>query len=523
MSAADVPEQEAQPAAAQDGLGLFARLSDALNPILVREVQQAIKGRVFPLTILIALAISVVIASVVASDEVSSYSGRRAFDAGFATLAPLLLFVVPMQAYNSMRTELKGGIVEQLLMSRLSPGRVLFGKLQAAMVQFLLYVSILSPLLATSYLLRGVDLLTIVVSLLFALVVCVAATAFAVSSAAQGVVPALQPIANLGIAFGLGMATIGGISAIVSGGYAEVVGMVLRSNQVGTVISAVLVVAALSTTLSWLAARSYLLHAFENKSTGFRIFLWSLPLVGYGWMLLFLDSAYWSEAFVILTICMLFAALAFGVFMVTEQRVFSPRVRNHVPKAAGLSLLAAPFLPGRDRGMMCFTAFVGMLLVVAVVFWPTSSGPFSPAREGSRLGLMVMAYGLVYLSIGRWLRGLLPDTVQASQAGRVVLPVVLVVFCLLPVLVDGLTRARGVDDWHIGHIMNPFWTISHYMGSRWDGALPFVVGALIVAGVLQLPVCLRGIREVSRAAAARRARTTAEPATATDPGQAADA
>ena len=107
----------------------FARVSDALNPILVREVQQAVKGRVFPLTILLALGVSVVIASVVASEEGMEVDGRGAFDAGLATLAPLLLFVVPMQAYNSMRTELKSGIVEQLLMSRLGPGRVLVGKL----------------------------------------------------------------------------------------------------------------------------------------------------------------------------------------------------------------------------------------------------------------------------------------------------------------------------------------------------------------------------------------------------------
>src|SRR5690606_11793704 len=127
-------------------------------------------------------------------------------------------------AFNSMRTELKGGIVEQLLLSRLSPGSVLLGKLQAAMVQFVLYVSVLAPLLATSYLLRGVDLPTIVISLLFAFVICVAATAFAVSSAAQAVVPALQPIANLAVAFGLGVGTISLISFVVSGAYSASLG-----------------------------------------------------------------------------------------------------------------------------------------------------------------------------------------------------------------------------------------------------------------------------------------------------------
>ena len=85
-------------------VSIWSRLSDRLNPILVREVQQAVKGRVFPLMILLALSISVVIAVVVAAEYVEGRTGRSAFDAGMATLVPLVFFIIPMQAYNSMRT-----------------------------------------------------------------------------------------------------------------------------------------------------------------------------------------------------------------------------------------------------------------------------------------------------------------------------------------------------------------------------------------------------------------------------------
>src|SRR5262245_45204406 len=99
--------------------GRWQRWSDRLNPILVREVQQAVKGRLFALSVFIALVIAVTIAVVVASRyEPGGRSGRTAFNAGFATLIPLLVFVVPMQAYQSMRLELRSGIVEQLLLSR---------------------------------------------------------------------------------------------------------------------------------------------------------------------------------------------------------------------------------------------------------------------------------------------------------------------------------------------------------------------------------------------------------------------
>ena len=87
----------------------------------------------------------------------------------------------------------------------------------AAMVQFVLYVSVMSPLLATSYLLRGVDVPTILVSLVWALVCCVAATAFAISSAAQAILPAMQAFANLGAALGLGLGTFGLVAFVAPG------------------------------------------------------------------------------------------------------------------------------------------------------------------------------------------------------------------------------------------------------------------------------------------------------------------
>jgi hypothetical protein len=491
---------------ATDEVTIWSRWSDRLNPILVREVQQAVKGRVFPLTILLALGISIVIATVVAAEYVDGGTGRGAFDAGIATLVPLVLFVIPMQAYNSMRTELRGGIVEQLLLSRLGPGAVLFGKLQAAMVQFVLYVSVLAPLLATSYLLRGVDLPSIALSLLFASVLCLAATAFAVSSAAQAIVPALQPIANLGIAFGLGVGTISMISFVASSAYSASIGWLLRSSQFGMVVSSVVLLAGLSTTLSWLAARTFLLHAFENKSTAFRVFLFLLPVLAYGWMLLFVPAADWRQAFPTLTFTLLLAGVMFGIFMVTEQRALSPRVHAHVPRSAMRARFMALLLPGRDRGLLCFVTYITLLLVIAAVFWPNLGAGASGRimRWMGPAGLMTIGYALVYLGLGRWVRDRLPDNLRGNHAGRFMLPVMLFLFCLVPVLVDLVTRP-GVHRWHFGHIMNPFWTIDKWAGN-WSDAQWFLFPVLLVTLLLQLPVFFRGVREVAKASTERRSR-----------------
>ena len=59
MSASDVRLQPGSLAGSATATATrWSRLSDWLNPILVREVKQAVKGRVFPVTVMLALAIS---------------------------------------------------------------------------------------------------------------------------------------------------------------------------------------------------------------------------------------------------------------------------------------------------------------------------------------------------------------------------------------------------------------------------------------------------------------------------------
>lgn len=485
----------------------WAIWSDRCNPILVRELVQAVKGRGFALTVFLALAVSVLIAiAVVRSGGAEARAGLDAFGAGLATLAPLLLFVVPMQAYQSMRLELRAGIVEQLFLSRLRPWRILTGKLLAAMVQFVLYVSVLAPLLATSYLLRGVDLPTIALSLLFALLLCLTATAAAISAAAQGLLPSMQPVASLAIALGLGMATVGVVGYVGTGEYARDVGWLMRSSEFGTTTSLFVLCALLGTTLSGLTAQSFLLHAFENRSTAFRVFLFGTVAILFAWLFVFIDPTHWREAAWGLLFFLVLLGITFGVFMVTEQDQLSPRVRAHVPKSALVALLAAPFLPGRDRGMACVGLYMLVLLGIGALVQPPTVTGFAPYREGVlRMAAMTVVYGLVWLSIAKWLRARLPSTVQGNHIARFLLPAVFVVALLLPVLMDVFVRG-GVDEWHVGHVLNPFWTIAVFAWTNHHpAALPWLFGVLALFTVLQVPACVRGVREVLAAQAARRA------------------
>ena len=506
MSAVDVAAPPPVPAAA-GSLDRWSRWSDRLNPILVREVQQAMRGRAFVLSVLVALVISIIIAvdAVGDYDAAPNRAGRGVFQAGLATLAPLLLFVVPMQAFQSMRLELRSGIVEQLLLSELRPWRILAGKLQAAMVQFVLFLAVLSPLLATSYLLRGVDLPTIGIALLFAFVLCAVATMFAVSSAAQARLPSLQGLANLGTAFGLGLSAFGAVTLCLSGGFTMLVAELLRSGELTAILSGFVLCAVAAIVLMALAAQSSLLHAFENKSTGFRVMLFVVPVVAFGWLLAFAPPTARAETFAVLCFLALLFGIVFGVFMVTEQRDLSPRVRAHVPRSGLLATLGAPFLPGRDRGLLCFAIYLLLLGAAAALWWPPSRGGLFDMSTGLwRVGTMTAGYACFYLWLGHLLRGRLPTTVQGNQLARFLLPLTLLAFVLVPILIDVFVRGSS-GNWHPGHLLNPFWTIAEF--DRRDGGMPIQLfcNAVIVGFLmLSLPIALRGVREVGQAAARRR-------------------
>jgi len=491
--------------------GFWTRWSDRINPILVREMQQAMKGRAFVLTVFAALAVSIVIAAIVAGNrEAGRRAGADAFDAGLATLVPMVLFVVPMQAYQSMRLELRAGIVEQLFLSGLRPRSILLGKLMAAMVQFALYVSVMSPLLATSYLLRGVDVPTIVVSLVWALVFCIAATAFAISAAAQAILPAMQAFANLGAALVLGIGTFSLVAFVGSGEYSRELPSLLNSTAFGIVMSLVVGGGFCSTALSLLTAQSFLLHSFENRSTGFRVFMFAMIPVAYGWTWIFVPATHWYGAVPAATFFLCLLGVVFGIFMTTEQRALSPRVFAHVPRHAGLAAIAAPLLPGRDRGMSCLILYFALVGLLALCWWPSVAPAFpgwTYREDMLRLLLFTAAYALVYLGLAKALRARLPASIAGNHVARVLVVVMVFGFCLLPVLIDAFTRGRV--DWHWGHAMNPFWTIERHAFRTRDqspNAVPIALTALCAAAALQLPAMLRGFVEVLGASSARRRR-----------------
>ncbi|MEC7584607.1 MAG: ABC transporter permease [Planctomycetota bacterium] len=493
-------------------IGLFGRWSDLLNPILVREVQQALRGRLFLISVAVALLFSLGLATYVAGlgAEPRPGTGRETFGTGLMGLTILVLFVVPVQAFQSMRVELREGISDQLLLSRLKPWRIITGKLAAAMVQFVLYLAVLAPVLSTTYLLRGVSVPLIALCIGFALLFCVTATALTIAAAAQNVSAALQPVSNFAVLFLLGLATLICSSWVVSGELLRELDMLLQDPEFWMGVGGIVLLCVVGIVFAAMVGAALLAHSYENRSTPFRIFLLVATGLAFAWVYGTVPVGWRFQAVYGTTIGVMVASMAFGWFFVTEPTGLSPRQCALLPRSKLLRLAMLPLLPGRDRGLVFLLLMIGGLFLL---FWlqlpevtvaPGASPEAVAAARRAAYGAVgrsvdggmlwrslgfIAVYTLIYLMLTKLLRNLLPDTQRSGHAARVMLPLLLLFCILLPVLLDVMV-AGGANRWHPGHILNPFWTFEEFYGRSQGWDILWVLSG--IAGVLLL--CnLRGL------------------------------
>ncbi len=255
----------------RDTLTLDDRISDRLNPVLVREIQQAMNGRIVMVTTIVA-SIAIIIVGfgvIVPTRHDMPGRGRQAFELVLQCLAPILLFVIPMRTFMSMREEVRGSTAEQLTLSNLRPYRIVFGKICSSMVLAGLYLALFAPLLAVSYIMRGVDLPTILITFYCG---CLLTLGVTVAAAALGSACRFKGLQTLPV--GLAALAAGGIcgwTMVVLDGFLNQFERVVRSGEVGTMLTVVTVVAGLGIVFCWMCASSVLTHPHENRSTPLRL------------------------------------------------------------------------------------------------------------------------------------------------------------------------------------------------------------------------------------------------------------
>ncbi len=506
---------------------LLSRLSDRVDPILVKEARQAIKSRQFTITfgLLLGLAWIYTFAAVayIGPEIVYSASGRQVLFGYYVGLAFCTLVVVPFGAYRSLATEREDGTYELVAVTTLSPQQIIGGKLCSALMQTLLYFSALAPCLAFTYLLQGIDLATIALILIYmafasaglAMVGLLAGTL--TTDKHWGVLISVAVLGGLGLIF---LLSLGAGSFILFQApeisLAEplfwVLNFFLFSGYASTYVLLFLIAVAgitfasanRSTALRWAMVAQHVLwtgwmgwffFGFFRQSTGWLDVVWlgwlqnalSLAWVG----VYFLGSAqYW---------------IIMGIFLTNESSNLSPRIQRTLPRSLLGRMFLTFFNPGPGTGLLFA---VGNMLVAAVLSIGAIRFSVDLERGGMQgvqssfltVILFTLGYTWIYMGLGYWITQHARRFSATRNIPAILVHMLLILGGSLGSLLVHFSWELGtrVQDYSIWLWPNPFETVdavlnAQLLPSNWQmnvavGGAPYAVGfAAVVVLFLVLP------------------------------------
>ena len=458
-------------------IGWLEDKSDWLSPLVVKEVRQVVRAREFNLSFAACLAAGLAIAFFGAADALTGRgtAGNWTFVALIVCLGFLGLAVVPLGAFSALRHEQADQTLELITLTALSPRRVVLGKLMAHAVKLATLFAAIAPFIAMSFLLGGIDVVTILISLVVLFMwsvwmcaACVFLSTLFKSRAMSGVVFAGIGVLAIGVLiFGrtLYLASSAGVFVFSAGVVASSLWWTLAIMTTFWMVSLVNLV---------LLGEHRLSLPSEDRVTRLRVGFFAQFLLVVVWTLTYLNGpagtrAAAGEALAVIgSLHLAFVAL----FTVTEDLVVPRRVlfQLHMPSPWGW--LMTMFRPGGGRGALYVLVQMALLLAALTFFQPSQSD----------VGWLLAACSYICFFTGvptLLLRTFAPAKVTPLKLRLAVLLLLAMATLLPDIMHYAITRPDVLDLTFGGrHLVNPIrsldmWRFVHAEGLQ---AVPFAMG-----------------------------------------------
>ncbi len=193
----------------------YERLIESVGPIVVKEVRQGLRAKVFAIffgTLLVVCLSMALVAVAEATDSAGIAHGKEFFGAYLTALGAVTFFVIPFVAFRSMLRELEDETWVLLTLTGLGAVSIVRGKWVSAMSQAMLFGSACAPFVLFCYFLNGIDILQIITGLLLAAGWSAMLTAVGVAVATQAHSKLGRTVAHFVVLGLLGLGTLGGIT-----------------------------------------------------------------------------------------------------------------------------------------------------------------------------------------------------------------------------------------------------------------------------------------------------------------------
>ncbi len=394
-----------------------------------------------------------------------------------------LLVVAPYSAFYSLSTERQDRSYELLSITALGARQILSGKMCAIVLQMMVYLSAIFPCLAFTYLLRGLDIFTIVLVVTYT---CLLSLALSATGLMLGAIAPLRQ-RHIGVSVVLALILFGAffVENVIIYQLIYFGGLAVVSTQFWIAQWVVASIFVNYFAIVFLAARSQLLTISENRSTALRWSLVAAQLTFVVWMVFLTVASGEPE---ILMGLIFFSALfwyACGVYLTGEAGMLSPRVKRDLPRSILGRAYLTWFMPGPGTGYMFVLA--NMLAVSLLTLLPyhaigEAMRNTATARAGAGMSpnmafygplqkwlstsefleaaAVAMCYLAIYLGIGaliiRWLR----KYVEVKLALPLVVNVILMMFgCITPWILQMTSPTLRRSGWTLLQIPNAVWTL----------------------------------------------------------------
>ncbi|MGF1655437.1 MAG: ABC transporter permease, partial [Verrucomicrobiales bacterium] len=135
-------------------------MRDFVNPMLVKEVRQGLRGRMFVITFLL---MQVLLFFTMTGQLISQQGGQLTTMGAttfFWTMVCIPMLLLPLAGFGAIHGELKGKTLELITLSRLSARRIVMGKWTSLAAQLVLILITVLPYALLRYYLGGVDIVS---------------------------------------------------------------------------------------------------------------------------------------------------------------------------------------------------------------------------------------------------------------------------------------------------------------------------------------------------------------------------
>ncbi len=426
----------------------LGHIGDRINPIVVKEVRQAVNSRIVASALLLFLCVQMVVMTIkltvddFATDEgyVDLRAGREIFRIVQGILVGTCILIIPAFTGGRLAGERSDVNVDLMFTTSLSPWKIVSGKFVAAAVLALLIFSACAPFMTFAYVLRGLDVPTILIVLLADFLAVLLGTIWTIFLAA---IPASR-----GIRIVLALFGFGGLAYLMAGALAASFALLEFELEIdfsskdfwlGLAGASTVVVGAIGLFFTWSIALVSPISA--NRALPVRLYAFGLWLVTFAGSVAY--SLYSKESH---------AVMAWGIissFMfslqlliaVSERDELGPRVAKRIPRRRLYRLFAFFFFSGAAGGI-AFAVIGGVISLLAIYafngYYPDL--PWPPRwDEVPLVGALVLAYTYCY--------------------------------CMSTVVIRCLMKGRGSQSFHT-------WIIALILFGL-GSALPFIIGEIL--------------------------------------------